>query len=266
MPRLHLGPRRDDVRAARRGAAPRPRRPGPRARRRGGCSGRRARTRRCPARATASGSRPGQEALEDRPELEHPAGPLVPGDERVRDAEPRERVARLEPARPAADDDDGVLAGRVGLLYPFHCEQPAQAPRLGLQHADRDGRVRRAGTRSTFGAGIDETAKRRRGDDVGRRRVAEEARDLAEELAAPEPSRSRSPSRMIARLAVEDDVEARARRAPCAGSAGPRGRPPRRSACAIASSCGPREAREEGEAGEALGVGAAHSSRSLAAK
>ena len=55
-------------------------------------------------------------------------------------------------------------------------------------------------------AGEDEAAQRSRGDDVGDRRLAEQDRDLAEEVAAGQ-ARPLGPVDDDRRLAVEDDVE-----------------------------------------------------------
>ena len=60
--------------------------------------------------------RPGEQPLVDRPLAEHAAGRVVLRDDRVLDAEPRECVGGLQAARPAADDDDRILAGRVSSL------------------------------------------------------------------------------------------------------------------------------------------------------
>src|SRR5258708_18516896 len=67
------------------------------------------------ARATLFGRerlRPRQEALEEWPAAEHAAWRGIGGDDRVLDAGARQRVAELQPARAAADDDDRVFAGR----------------------------------------------------------------------------------------------------------------------------------------------------------
>jgi len=60
--------------------------------------------------------RPGEQPLVDRPLAEHAAGRVVLRDDRVLHTEPRERVGGLQAARPAADDDDRILAGRVSSL------------------------------------------------------------------------------------------------------------------------------------------------------
>ena len=64
-------------------------------------------------------------------------------------------------------------------------------------------------------------------DDVGDRRLAEDDRDLAEELAAGQPGALGAVDD-DRRLAVEDDVEPGARSGPGGGPARPRRRPPRR--------------------------------------
>ena len=81
------------------------------------------------------GLRPGEEALEDRVEPEHPSRRLVPRDDGVLDAEPREAVARLQAARPAPDDDDGIVPRRKRplVLTPL-LEDVAEPARHGLQH------------------------------------------------------------------------------------------------------------------------------------
>src|SRR5262245_9290968 len=70
--------------------------------------------------------RPADQVLEEREAAEHPAGRVVGGEQRMVDAEPRQRVARLQPAGPAADDDDAVLTGWEG---PFFRYRHRLAPR-----------------------------------------------------------------------------------------------------------------------------------------
>src|SRR4051812_49049209 len=53
--------------------------------------------------------RPADQVLVERKAPEHAAGRIVGRDDGVVDAEAAERVARLQPARAAADDDDAVL-------------------------------------------------------------------------------------------------------------------------------------------------------------
>jgi len=59
---------------------------------------------------------PAQHPLEDRPSPEHPAGFRVFREDRVVDAEPRQRIANLEATGPAADDDESIGTGREWLL------------------------------------------------------------------------------------------------------------------------------------------------------
>src|SRR5438094_5664924 len=56
---------------------------------------------------------PGEQALEERPLAEHPAGVLGGRDRRVLHAESRERVADLQAAGSAADESDRRVAGCV---------------------------------------------------------------------------------------------------------------------------------------------------------
>src|SRR6185503_16726165 len=56
--------------------------------------------------------RPGQKTLEERPAPEHPTRRGVGGDDRVRDAEVRQRIRQLQTAGSAADDHDGIFARR----------------------------------------------------------------------------------------------------------------------------------------------------------
>jgi hypothetical protein len=63
------------------------------------------------------GPRPADQPLIDGEAAEHAARRLVARKDRhVLDPRTRERVRALEPARPAADDDDVVVAGREGTL------------------------------------------------------------------------------------------------------------------------------------------------------
>src|SRR5438876_2186612 len=59
---------------------------------------------------------PGEQTLEERPLAEHPAGVLVGRDRRVLHAESRERVADLQAAGSAADENDRIVAGWVRSL------------------------------------------------------------------------------------------------------------------------------------------------------
>ena len=61
--------------------------------------------------------RPADQVLVEREAAEHAAGRVVGGEERVVDAEPAERVARLQAAGAAADDDDAVLAWWEGTFF-----------------------------------------------------------------------------------------------------------------------------------------------------
>ncbi len=49
-----------------------------------------------------------------------PPGGLVARDDGVLDAEPGEAVARLQAARPAPDDDNGIVARRIRPLVVSH--------------------------------------------------------------------------------------------------------------------------------------------------
>src|SRR5437764_912607 len=75
-----------------------------------------------PVRKRRLRPRPADQPLVDGKAAEHAArrvGAREDGD--ARDPGAGERVRRLEPARPAADDDDVVVAGREGaLVYPGH--------------------------------------------------------------------------------------------------------------------------------------------------
>src|SRR5207302_11005591 len=59
---------------------------------------------------------PAQHPLEDGPAPEHAAGSLVLRKHSVLDAETAEAVGELQPAGPAADDDERIAARRNGLL------------------------------------------------------------------------------------------------------------------------------------------------------
>ena len=126
----------------------------------------------------------------------------------------------LEPAGSGADDDDRIVArreraivrGERQLRHRFAArsrracdlEHPVHDPRVGDQE------------RLDPRAGQDQAAQRSGRDDVGDRRLAEEDRDLAEEVAARQPG----PLRAVdedRRLAIEDDVEARAASGPGGG-------------------------------------------------
>src|SRR4051794_40311128 len=58
------------------------------------------------------GLRARDQALEERPLAEHPAGAVVGRDQRLPDAEPAQPVGRLEAAGAGPDDDRLVVAGR----------------------------------------------------------------------------------------------------------------------------------------------------------
>src|SRR3989440_1840453 len=59
---------------------------------------------------------PRKQALEEGPLAEHPARALIGRNDRVLHTEDAERVADLETPGTAADDNDRILAGRVGLV------------------------------------------------------------------------------------------------------------------------------------------------------
>ena len=196
--RLHLRPRRE-VRACRPSA-----RAGSRAspaRRRAGCSSRSARRRACrarPARAawsTTGGAGRTASGGTSRRATDRPRSPRG----RRRDA--RSEYETWRRAGAAADDDDRVLAGRerAGSAPPsVRGPQPAG---LGLEHPVHHPRVGDQ-ERLDARAGQDEAAQRPGRDDVGDRRLAEDDRHLAEELAAAEPRALR---------AVDDDRPPRRR-------------------------------------------------------
>ena len=62
--------------------------------------------------------RPREQALEDRELPEHASRRVVPRDRRAVDAQSREAVARLQAAGPASDHDDGVVARRKRPVVP----------------------------------------------------------------------------------------------------------------------------------------------------
>src|SRR5439155_7757941 len=66
--------------------------------------------------------RPADQPLVDGKAAKHAAWRFVSGEDGdARDPGPRERVGALEPAGPAADHDDVVVAGRERpLVYPGH--------------------------------------------------------------------------------------------------------------------------------------------------
>jgi hypothetical protein len=75
-----------------------------------------------PVRERRLRPRPADQPLVDRKAAEHAARRVVAREDRdTLDPGARERVRRLEPARPTADHDDVVLAGREGpLVYSGH--------------------------------------------------------------------------------------------------------------------------------------------------
>ena len=117
-----------------------------------------------------------------------------------------QRRRHLERPGPAPDDDDRVLArrerARAQLRHRFAArsrracdlEHPVHHPRMGDQE------------RLDPRAGQDQAAQRPGRHDVRDRRLAEDDRHLAEELAATEPRALRAVDD-DRRLAVEDDVE-----------------------------------------------------------
>jgi hypothetical protein len=63
------------------------------------------------------GLRPADQALVDGEPAEHSSGSGVARDDRAApDPDPCQRIGDLQPAGPAADHDDVVLAGREGTL------------------------------------------------------------------------------------------------------------------------------------------------------
>ena len=155
---------------------------------------------------------PREQALEERPLAEHAAGRPGPRTaRRARRRSGRRPYESLQAAGAGADDDDRVLA-RAGTDASGAGSATRSAPpavrvaeptRLGLEHpvhdpgcADQEALDRRARDR--------DAAQGRHRDDVGGRRLAEQDRDLAEEVAAVERRRascrrsatSASPSRI----------------------------------------------------------------------
>ena len=125
-------------------------------------------------------------------------------------------VAGLEAARAAADDDDGVVAGRERSSGPrlrveaARCPPPAVAairagepPAHRLEHAVHDGRVGQQERLRGRGRRAGGPGRRADGHDVGDRRLREQERHLAEEVALAEArallavdADATSPSRM----------------------------------------------------------------------
>ena len=156
----------------------------------------------------------------------------------------RHRCRRRRPgSRPVGTVGRRLAIGAAGRSAPPPVRVP-QAARLRLEHPVHQRRVVEEDALDRR-PGQDERPQRARRDDVGAGRLAEEDRDLAEEVAAGE----RRPLLAVdddRRLAVEDDVERRAGEALAEDRAPRPGRPPPRtcgrSARAGASS-GPRTAR-----------------------
>ena len=122
--------------------------------------------------------RPREEPLEDRAAAEHPAGRVVPRDDGVVDAEPREAVARLQAARGRCRRrPPGTRPAGRGARRPLshHSSVVARRCAITFEHPHGDGGIREqepTRARPPGSRGVEVGT----GDDLGRRRDLEERR------------------------------------------------------------------------------------------
>ena len=154
---------------------------------------------------------PRQEPLEERPAPEHAAGRRIGRDDRVIDPDRPERRGHLDRPGPAADDDDGILAGRErvgrrrarGQARHRFAARNRRAWTPSIRYITRGWAIRNGSTRGPA------STRQRSGvvaTHIRDRRLAEDDRDLAEEVAPTQPGPF-GPVDHDRRLALEDHVE-----------------------------------------------------------